>query len=132
MKCERKSLSCYFIDGDEFTMQVEPQKCSIYREQAVNSISDALDASLNNDIVREKCCRALFILAGHFSSTAEILTKNSILKEAGYKNDISKVKTANEDGESILWHGAVSLVSFLSYFTLSSVRVFLCVNFYKR
>ncbi|KAF7835249.1 putative E3 ubiquitin-protein ligase LIN-1 isoform X1 [Senna tora] len=92
-----------------YDLLVEPQKYSIYREQAVNSISVAFDASLNDEKVREKCCRSLFILAGHFSSTGKILTKNSILKEVGYHNDISEVKTPDHEEEGLLRDGTISL-----------------------
>ncbi|XP_027926036.1 putative E3 ubiquitin-protein ligase LIN-1 isoform X3 [Vigna unguiculata] len=66
-----------------FDLLVEPQRFSAYREVAVNAIAEALDGSLNDEKAREKCCRALLILCGHFSSTGKIPTKTSILKQAG-------------------------------------------------
>ncbi|KAL9297555.1 hypothetical protein ACSQ67_023451 [Phaseolus vulgaris] len=72
--------------------KVEPQKFSAYREVAVNAIAEALDGSLNNEKAREKCCRALLILCGHFSSTGKIPTKTSILKQAGYNHESVEVK----------------------------------------
>lgn len=116
------------LAGDDvFALQLEPQKYSIYREQAVNSISVALDASLNNEKVREKCCRALFVLAGHFSSTGKILTKRGILKEVGYQTGISEAKNPDHEEEGLLRNGAIFFVSFLSNITVSSITVFLCM-----
>ncbi|WVY93984.1 hypothetical protein V8G54_033072 [Vigna mungo] len=81
---------------------VEPQKFSAYREVAVNAIAEALDSSLNDEKAREKCCRALLILCGHFSSTGKIPTKTSTLKQAGYNHDGRKLKLTKmeemEDG----------------------------------
>ncbi|XP_027349005.1 putative E3 ubiquitin-protein ligase LIN [Abrus precatorius] len=82
-----------------FDLLVEPQKFSVYREVAVNAIAVALDASLNDEKVREKCCRALLILSGHFSSTGKIPTKVSILKQAGYNNESLEVKPPGHEEE---------------------------------
>ncbi|KAK7394117.1 hypothetical protein VNO78_14636 [Psophocarpus tetragonolobus] len=70
-----------------FDLLVEPQKFSIYREAAVNGIAEALEGSLNDEEARKRCCRALLILCGHFSST----TKISIIKQTGYNNDSFEV-----------------------------------------
>lgn len=53
----------------------------------MNAIAEALDSSLKDEKAREKCCRALLILCGHFSSTGKIPTKTSTLKQAGYNHD---------------------------------------------
>ncbi|KAJ1383230.1 Zinc finger, RING/FYVE/PHD-type [Sesbania bispinosa] len=82
-----------------FDLMVEPQKFSIYREVAVKAIAVALDASLNDEKAREKCCRALLIMCGHFSSMGKILTKTSILKQAGYNNDNSELKPPRHEEE---------------------------------
>ncbi|KAL2329448.1 hypothetical protein Fmac_017029 [Flemingia macrophylla] len=82
-----------------FDLLFEPQKCSIYREVAVNAIAEALDASLNDDKSREKCCRALLVLCGHFSSTGKIPSKTSILKQAGYNNDSLEGKPLGHEEE---------------------------------
>ncbi|XP_052728098.1 putative E3 ubiquitin-protein ligase LIN [Vigna angularis] len=80
-----------------FDLLVEPQKFSAYREVAVNAIAEALDSSLNDEKAREKCCRALLILCGHFSSTGKIPTKTSTLKQAGYNHDGIEVTISLED-----------------------------------
>ncbi|XP_061367649.1 putative E3 ubiquitin-protein ligase LIN-1 isoform X2 [Gastrolobium bilobum] len=82
-----------------FDLLVEPQKFSIYREMAVNAIAVGLDASLNDEKARVKCCRALLILCGHFSSTGKTQTMSSILKQAGYNNDSSQVKPPSHEEE---------------------------------
>ncbi|WJX75066.1 hypothetical protein P8452_58636 [Trifolium repens] len=83
-----------------FDLPVEqPQKHSIYIENAVNAIAEALDASLNDENVQKKCCRALLILCGHFSSTGKIPAKTTILKQAGYNNGSIELKSPSHDEE---------------------------------
>ncbi|CAI8591662.1 unnamed protein product [Vicia faba] len=82
-----------------FDLLVEPQKLGIYIETAVNAIAETLDASLNDEKVQNKCCKALLILCGHFSSTGKIITDTTILKQAGYKNGSSELKSPSYDEE---------------------------------
>ncbi|PON48812.1 Coatomer beta subunit [Parasponia andersonii] len=63
---------------------VEPRKYSIYREDAVDAITEALDRSLTDEEIRENCCRALLILGGQFSSSGKLLTQIWILNQARY------------------------------------------------
>ncbi|GMP91981.1 hypothetical protein CsSME_00042416 [Camellia sinensis var. sinensis] len=63
---------------------VEPRKYSIYREEAVDAITVALDGSLYNEKIRAKCCRALLILGGRFSSSGKIMIEDWILKQTGF------------------------------------------------
>lgn len=63
---------------------MEPQKYSVYREEAVDAITMALDSSLYNQSVREQCSRVLLILGGSFSSAGKIMTEDWILKQAGF------------------------------------------------
>ncbi|KVI09418.1 Armadillo-like helical [Cynara cardunculus var. scolymus] len=63
---------------------VDQQKYSIYREEAVDTISSALDTSLSNEKVRETCCSALLILGGHISYSGKVVTEDWILKNAGF------------------------------------------------
>ena len=65
-------------------LQVEPRKYSIYREEAVDSISVTLDGSLSDEKIRAKYCRALLILGGRFSSSGMIMTEDGILKQTGF------------------------------------------------
>ncbi|KAE8674970.1 hypothetical protein F3Y22_tig00111708pilonHSYRG00397 [Hibiscus syriacus] len=66
---------------------VDPKKYGLYRQQAVDAITEALDSSLTDEEVREKCCRALLILGGCFSLTRNLLTEDWILKVAGVNDD---------------------------------------------
>ncbi|KAM7528857.1 hypothetical protein LguiB_032267 [Lonicera macranthoides] len=62
----------------------EPNKHSIYREEAVDALTVAMDISLSDEKVREKCCRAVLILGGRFSSSGKLMTEDWILKQAGF------------------------------------------------
>lgn len=97
----------------KFSLQVEPQKLGVYIETAVNTIAEALDASLNDEKVQKKCCKALLILCGHFSSNGKIMTDTTVLKQAGYKNGSSELKSPSYDEEDQQLDVTVSSVSFL-------------------
>lgn len=97
-----------------FDLPVEqPQKHSIYIENAVNAMAEALDASLNDENVQKKCCRALLILCGHFSSTGKIPAKTTILKQAGYNNGSIELKSPSHDEEDQRLDITISSVSFV-------------------
>ncbi|CAN1179013.1 Putative E3 ubiquitin-protein ligase LIN-1 [Linum perenne] len=64
----------------------EPQKYSIYREEAVDAIVTALECSIIDDRVRETTCKALLLLGGCFSATGKTLIESLILKQAGLAN----------------------------------------------
>ncbi|KAK2977671.1 hypothetical protein RJ640_015668 [Escallonia rubra] len=66
------------------TELVEPKKYSVYREEAVDAVTLALDSSLADEKVRESCCRALLILGARFSFSGKIMTEDWILKQAGF------------------------------------------------
>ncbi|GJW42862.1 zinc finger, RING/FYVE/PHD-type, armadillo-type fold protein [Tanacetum coccineum] len=55
-----------------------------YREQAVDTITLALDSSLLDEKVRISCCRALLILGGRISFSGKAMTEDWILKKAGF------------------------------------------------
>ena len=65
-------------------LQIEPNKHSIYREEAVDALTVAMDISLSDEKVREKCCRAVLILGGRFSCSGKLMTEDWILKQAGF------------------------------------------------
>ncbi|KAA8549603.1 hypothetical protein F0562_001379 [Nyssa sinensis] len=71
----------------QLDLLVEPQKYSIYREEAVDAISVALDGSLSDEKVRANCCRALLNLAGRFSFSGKIMAGDWLLKQAGFLDD---------------------------------------------
>ncbi|XP_047973712.1 putative E3 ubiquitin-protein ligase LIN isoform X2 [Salvia hispanica] len=58
-----------------------------YRQNAVDALTTALVSSLtDNEKVQNKCCRALLILGGFFSSSGKLMTEDWILKLAGFPN----------------------------------------------
>ncbi|KAK9273237.1 hypothetical protein L1049_018044 [Liquidambar formosana] len=81
---------------------LEPRKYSIYREEAVDAITAALDGSLTDEKVQAKCCRALLILGGHFSTFGKVLTENWILKQAGY-DDGFEADALDSEKEALLF-----------------------------
>ncbi|CAL5425668.1 unnamed protein product [Camellia sinensis] len=76
---------------------VEPRKYSIYREEAVDAITVALDGSLYNEKIRAKCCRALLILGGRFSSFGKIMIEDWILKQTGFLDGPDPNSLENEE-----------------------------------
>ncbi|XP_044507006.1 putative E3 ubiquitin-protein ligase LIN isoform X2 [Mangifera indica] len=76
---------------------VEPRKYSIYREAAVDAITMALDGSLTDDSVQEKCFRALLILGGRLSLSGELVTESWILKQAGFNEYGSEVNSLHNE-----------------------------------
>ncbi|KAF5930143.1 hypothetical protein HYC85_031016 [Camellia sinensis] len=79
------------------TAEVEPRKYSIYREEAVDAITVALDGSLYNEKIRAKCCRALLILGGRFSSSGKIMIEDWILKQTGFLDGSDPNSLENEE-----------------------------------
>lgn len=92
-------------------LQAEPQKQSIYREEAIDAIVMALEDSLVNKKVREKCCRALHILGGRFSFSGKLLTESWILKQTGFEDSCEVNSLENED-EILLVDDTISWVQF--------------------
>lgn len=44
----------------------------------------ALESSLTDDKIREKCCNALLVLGGRFSLSGKVMIEDWILKKAGF------------------------------------------------
>lgn len=65
-------------------LQEDPSKCSIYREDAVEAIIEALDCQISNENVQEQSARALFMLGGRFSYTGDATIENWLLEQAGF------------------------------------------------
>ncbi|RZC83173.1 hypothetical protein C5167_045959 [Papaver somniferum] len=74
-------------------LMVTPQKHSIYREEAVDSIAVALKSSLTNEKIRKNCCKALLILGGKFPLSGELLTESWCLRQAGFYDQDSKTNS---------------------------------------
>lgn len=90
-------------------LQVEPRKYSIYREAAVDAITMALDGSLTDDSVQEKCFRALLILGGRLSLSGELVTESWILKQAGFNEYGSEVNSLHNEEIYLQVHDFVDL-----------------------
>ncbi|XP_065861720.1 putative E3 ubiquitin-protein ligase LIN-1 isoform X2 [Euphorbia lathyris] len=78
---------------------VEPQKYSIYREEAVDAIAMALNVSLTDEKVQESSCRVLLALGGCFSAAGKSITESWILKEAGSR---SQYEAKCQEDDSLL------------------------------
>ncbi|KAK6925708.1 U-box domain [Dillenia turbinata] len=78
---ERVAIKEWFDQGNR-TCPLENRKYSIYREEAVDAISVALEESLTDTSVKDRCCRALLILGGYFSYSGEVATEKWMLKQA--------------------------------------------------
>ncbi|KAF8395916.1 hypothetical protein HHK36_019871 [Tetracentron sinense] len=83
-----------------FDLLIEPRKYSIYREEAVDTITVALDCCLTDEKVRAQCCRALLILGGHFSFSGKVSTENWLLKQAGFY-DAHEVNSPDNSEEGL-------------------------------
>lgn len=75
-------------EGDPYLVAVmlqgDPLKCSVYRQEAVEAITAALDCQVCSELVQEQSARALLMLGGRFSYTGEATTEKWLLKEAGF------------------------------------------------
>ncbi|XP_068640550.1 putative E3 ubiquitin-protein ligase LIN-1 [Aristolochia californica] len=76
---------------------VEPQKYSIYREEAVDALVVALNCSLTNEKLRQQTSRALLIIGGHFSSSGELQIMTWLLKQAGFYDKSDAISPGNDD-----------------------------------
>lgn len=89
-------------------LQGDPLKCSVYRDEAVEAITAALDCHICNEKVQEQSARALLILGGRFSYTGVPTAEKQLLKEAGF--DDSSGDSFN--GKDIVVDKFIHLVSF--------------------
>jgi len=76
-------------------VQAEPRKYSIYREEAVDAISLALDLNLNDENVQESCCKALLIFGGHFSFS-QMVSPEDWIKQEGCSETYKAIACDNE------------------------------------
>ncbi|XP_048229373.1 putative E3 ubiquitin-protein ligase LIN isoform X2 [Ricinus communis] len=60
-----------------------PSRSSLYREDAVEAIIEALDCHICNSKVQEKSAQALLMLGSHFSYTGEAAAKEWLLQQTG-------------------------------------------------
>lgn len=69
-------------------MQGDPLKSSVYREEAIEAIIEALDPQSCNEDVEEQAAKALLILGGRYAYTGTPEAEKWILKEAGYDESL--------------------------------------------
>lgn len=91
-------------------LQVEPWKCSIYKAEAVDAITVALDGSLSNKKIQAKCCRSLLILGGRFSSSGKIMTEDWILKQTGFLDGPDPISLEYEEDDVEVVDANIGLV----------------------
>lgn len=93
-------------------LQGDPLKCSIYREEAIEAITAALESHANEK-VQEQLARTLLILGGRFSHTGGPTTENWLLKEAGFDESLRGSFSGRDDVKDEVIH----LVSFATKLT---------------
>lgn len=91
-------------------LQVEPWKCSIYKAEAVDAITVSLDGSLSNKKIQAKCCRALLILGGRFSSSGKIMTEDWILEQTGFLDGPNPISLEYEEDDIEVVDANIGLV----------------------
>lgn len=77
-------------------------KCSIYREEAVEAITAALESHANEK-VQEQIARTLLILGGRFSHIGGPTIENWLLKEAGFDESLRGSFSGRDDaGDKVI------------------------------
>lgn len=103
----------------------DPLKSSVYREDAIEAITEALDCQICNENVQEQAAKALLILGGRYAYTGTPEAEKWILKEAGYDESleggfhgryfvVQGSKHLNEDDEIEHWQRKAAMVLWIS------------------
>ncbi|TYJ34205.1 hypothetical protein E1A91_A05G153200v1 [Gossypium mustelinum] len=80
----------------------DPLRYSVYREEAVEAIVEALDCEKCNDRIQEQAARALMMLGGCFSYVGEATTENWLLEQAGFHETLGDSFHGKEIVDEIL------------------------------
>ncbi|XP_021295050.1 putative E3 ubiquitin-protein ligase LIN-1 isoform X2 [Herrania umbratica] len=80
----------------------DPLRCSVYREEAVEAIIEALDCEKCNEKIQEHSARALMMLGGRFSCMGEATTENWLLQQAGFHEKLEDSFHSKEIVDDIL------------------------------
>ncbi|XVE51697.1 hypothetical protein DITRI_Ditri02bG0062300 [Diplodiscus trichospermus] len=80
----------------------DPLSCSVYREEAVEVIIEALDCEKCNDKIQEQSARALMVLGGRFSYMGEATAESWLLQQAGYHENLEDSYHRKEIDDDIL------------------------------
>lgn len=107
-------------------LQGDPLKCSIYREEAVEAITAALESHANEK-VQEQIARTLLILGGRFSHIGGPTIENWLLKEAGFDESLRGSFSGRDDAGDKVIH----LVSFATKLTKILIfSLFISISYY--
>ncbi|XVF25366.1 hypothetical protein REPUB_Repub13aG0206600 [Reevesia pubescens] len=82
---ERPLVAAIFLQLD---LMGDPLRCSVYRDEAVETIIEALDCEKCDDKIQEQSARALMMLGGRFSDMGEATTENWLLEQAGFHENL--------------------------------------------
>ncbi|KAJ9565032.1 LOW QUALITY PROTEIN: hypothetical protein OSB04_000998 [Centaurea solstitialis] len=66
----------------------DPLKSSVYREESIEAITEALDSRICNENVQTQAAKALLVLGGRYGYTGTPEVEKWILKEAGYDESL--------------------------------------------
>ncbi|KAL9169035.1 hypothetical protein ABFS82_04G053000 [Erythranthe guttata] len=94
-----------------FDILSEIETSNVYRQEAVDSITIAIERSLSDGNIRKECSRSLLILGGFFSSSGKLMTEDWILKLAGFLNGPDS-DIAEDEGNDITVDATVRFVDF--------------------
>nr|GEV92609.1 hypothetical protein [Tanacetum cinerariifolium] len=103
----------------------DPIKSSVYREEAIDAIIEALDPQSCNEDVEEQAAKALLILGGRYAYTGTPEAEKWILKEAGYDESleggshgryyvVERSKHMNDDDEIEHWQRKAAMALWMS------------------
>ncbi|KAL4561940.1 hypothetical protein LXL04_034125 [Taraxacum kok-saghyz] len=109
----------------QLDLMADPLKSSVYREEAIEAITAALDCQICNENVQEETAKALLILGGRYSYTGTPEAKKWILKEAGYDESleggfhgryfiVQGSKHLNDDDEIEHWQRKAAMALWIS------------------
>ncbi|KAM1107773.1 hypothetical protein EV1_004460 [Malus domestica] len=79
-------LDLMFPYGVAVLLQGDPFRSSVYREEAIEAIIEALSSRTCSKKVQQRSSRALLMLGGRFSYTGEASTEQGLLQQAGYSH----------------------------------------------
>lgn len=103
----------------------DPLKSSVYREESIEAITEALDSQICNENVQKQAAKALLILGGRYGYTGTPEVEKWILKEAGYDESleggfhgryyvVKGSKHLNEDDEIEHWQRKAAMGLWIS------------------
>ncbi|KAH6756933.1 Pentatricopeptide repeat superfamily protein [Perilla frutescens var. hirtella] len=97
-------------------------ECSVYRDEAIDALVQALDCWVFDEKIQQQAARALLILGGHFSYTGEQEIEKWLLRKAelfSYNSSMNEDEKMNENWQRkaalvLLTSGSRRLLSALS------------------